>query len=258
MSVFKAYKEPPDRPRVDQAGGLIPSPSKKINGQKRVREADIFDEPTPRTPTRNAKKHNTSGEGRMRDDEDEMDIQTEDSDMDDWRPIPEGMQWSQRTQELAHAISTKILPKIEEAGEKVASVEEADSSMINQKFDAVTESIESLAKVVQKLESCLEAKPRQTGEEQGGRTQAQGANNVFATGPTYKPSKNKTTQLPPVKPKHTPRSPLESHHPARLIVIPRGEKIDSTVLTPCRIVTLINNRLTDHEESRHLRVASAS
>ncbi|KAF8059524.1 Endonuclease/exonuclease/phosphatase, partial [Lyophyllum atratum] len=54
-----------------------------------------------------------------------------------------------------------------------------------------------------------------------------------------------------------PKTPLDSHHPARLIVISRDGSLAQNRLSERQAVALINDRLAMRNDSKHLRVASA-
>ncbi|KAG6825292.1 hypothetical protein H0H92_004135 [Tricholoma furcatifolium] len=140
----------------------------------------------------------------------------------------------------------------------------ADSADRNRDITRIAKALESLTEEVRTLHARIEERPRHEKESptMPPTTQPK-ANAVFATGPTYKPTRAAQSQLPkPTKPQtpyHTnqPKNPMQSHHPSRLVVIARGEELDQQKLNPRALVTYINDALASGEDSRHLRVASA-
>ncbi|KAH0580049.1 hypothetical protein H2248_002863 [Termitomyces sp. 'cryptogamus'] len=152
------------------------------------------------------------------------------------------------------------MPELIAAGERRHADGNADSLRALQETAELRATVKDLAKAVNTLMARQEATPTQNGETQRPFPEAQGGRTVFTMGPTYRPSaRANPPQARPTPQSHSPNpcSPKEQYHPARLIVIPHGEKFDTTQLNPHRTVNLINDRLARSENAKHLCVASA-
>ncbi|KAG6875128.1 hypothetical protein C0992_005124 [Termitomyces sp. T32_za158] len=167
--------------------------------------------------------------------------------------------WGARAMDIAYKVARKFMPELIAAGEKQSVDGNADSSRVLQETAELRSTVKELAKVVNTLVARQEALPTQNGGNQRGPTEIQGVKTVIATGPVYKPTKVSTTNARPTQNRQTftLQSPKDRYHPARLIVIPHGEKFDTNQLNPRRVVNLINNRLASLNNAKHLCVASA-
>ncbi|KAH0586628.1 hypothetical protein H2248_007846 [Termitomyces sp. 'cryptogamus'] len=163
--------------------------------------------------------------------------------------------WGQRTIEAAYEVARKFMPELVAAGEKHCEDDNADSSRALQETAELHSTVKELVNTVNTLVARQEVKPTTNGETHRGPPEVQGAKIVVATGPVCKPTKASPAHpvIPAPQPQYIPRSP----NPARLIVIPRGEKINADILNPRRIVSLINDRLAISPNAKHLCVASA-
>ncbi|KAF8074162.1 hypothetical protein FPV67DRAFT_1410541, partial [Lyophyllum atratum] len=121
--------------------------------------------------------------------------------------------------------------------------------------------LEDLSEAVKTLNEQLAVKPKPVTASNSNSTPSdpKGAKTVQATGPVYKPAKapSRAPQIPATNRPTVPRTPLDSHHPARLIAISRDGSLAQNRLSERQAVTLINDRLAMHNDSKHLRVASA-
>ncbi|KNZ82013.1 hypothetical protein J132_08901 [Termitomyces sp. J132] len=153
----------------------------------------------------------------------------------------------------------KLMPKIIVAGEKHHKEDNADSARALQETAELRSTVKDLAKALNALVARQEARQMTDRENNRGLPEVQGAQTVYATGPVYKPTKASRPQTRDTaqRQKTMPHSPKDQYHPARLIVIPHGEKFDTNQLNPHRLVNLINNRLAHLDKARHLCVASA-
>ncbi|KAG5731898.1 putative 115 kDa protein in type-1 retrotransposable element [Termitomyces sp. T112] len=165
--------------------------------------------------------------------------------------------WGKRVTEIAYTVVKKLMPEIIVAGEKHHKEDNADSARALQETAELRSTVKDLAKAVNALVACQEA--RQMTDRENRLPEVQGAQTVYAMGPVYKPTKASRPQTRDTAQcqKTMPRSPKDQYHPARLIVILRGEKFDTNQLNPHRLVNLINNRLAHLDKARHLCVASA-
>lgn len=169
--------------------------------------------------------------------------------------------WGKRAIEAAYEVARKLVPDLVDAGEKYLEGNKSDTSRALQETAELRTTVNDLVKAVGHLVKRQEAEQTKEGKYQNQPPLTQGARTVVATGPTYRPVKANpaTTKntTPTQRQQYSPRSPRDQYHPARLIIVPRGSKIDTEDLNPRRLVNLINDRLAQSENAKHLRVASA-
>ncbi|KAH0578904.1 hypothetical protein H2248_003096 [Termitomyces sp. 'cryptogamus'] len=159
----------------------------------------------------------------------------------------------------AYTIARKFMPELIEAGEKQQTDGNADSSRALQETAELHSTVKDLTKAVADLAARQETRPSTDGGNNKGTPGVTGTKTVIAMGPTYRPTKAGATQTQAIALRQhaSPRSPKDQYHPARLIVIPRGEKFDAKQMNPRQLVNLINNHLSRSNEAKHLCVASA-
>ncbi|RDB29971.1 Nucleic-acid-binding protein from transposon X-element [Hypsizygus marmoreus] len=138
----------------------------------------------------------------------------------------------------------------------------ADSASVPQGDEVSRKAIAELTKAINLLNERMDGKlPPVAGKNNTSTpSNPQGAKTVLASGPVYKPTAKVPNRAPPstVTPRPTmPKTPLDSHHPARLIVISRDGSLAQNRLSERQAVALINDRLALQDSSKHLRVASA-
>ncbi|KAG6898688.1 hypothetical protein C0993_005126 [Termitomyces sp. T159_Od127] len=242
------------------------SPTRPIPGKRKKRDIDVFGQQAdqePRTPTRPRTRTETVSDSET---ETHTTAESEAIVLNQLENMNRELQhfsdhhvWGTRIIELAYKVAKKFLPELVEAGEKERDDGNADSSRALQETAELRSTVRDLAKAVKNLVERQEATPKQNGENQRGPQEFQGVKTVTATGPIYRPVKTITNNARPTAQtqQFQPRSPKDQYHPARLIVIPRGERIDSLNMNPRKIVTLINDRLSQSEHAKHLCVASA-
>ncbi|KAG6875816.1 hypothetical protein C0992_002190 [Termitomyces sp. T32_za158] len=278
-SVIKRPRGGPDGPPGESTETYMTlSPARSVLGRRKERDTDIFDQQAdldrdldPKTPTR-PRKHRTAPLGTQED----SDMETEPGERTaaeaeaivvyqlenlrrELQRFSDHHIWGARAMDIAHGIARKFMPELIAAGEKQREDGNADSSRALQETAELRSTVRDLAKVVNTLVARQDVTPTQTGENQGGPPVVQGVKKVIATGPVYRPTKANPVQTRPTthRQQNNPRSPKDQYHPARLIVIPRGEKFDTNQLNPRRLVNLINDRLTHSIDAKHLCVASA-
>ncbi|KAG6819824.1 hypothetical protein H0H93_008173 [Arthromyces matolae] len=168
--------------------------------------------------------------------------------------------WSQHTTQLVWAIAHKFQLLVP-ANENNTN---ADSDNRDQKISEIAKALGSLTEEFKTLRSKIEERPKPTAEESKTSSEASSkTRTVHATGPTYRPipqtPKTSSTTNASHSPYHTslPKNPMQSYHPSRLVIIPRGCEIDQKRLHPKAIVDNINDALASRESSQHLRVVSA-
>ncbi|KAG5734856.1 putative 115 kDa protein in type-1 retrotransposable element [Termitomyces sp. T112] len=236
---------------------LSTSPTRQAHGKRKQRDIDVFGqqrEQEPRTPTRLRMRQEIQAEEQM-----DFDTDTETQTTAEAKAIvvsqlenlcrelkrfSDHHGWSQRTKEAAYTVAKKFMPELIAAGERRHADGNADSSRALQETAELRATVKDLAKAVNTLMACQEATPTQNGETQRPFQRHKG-------GERYSQRDQHTDRRP------NPHSPKDQYHPARLIVIPHGEKFDTTQLNPRRTVNLINDRLACSENAKHLCVASA-
>ncbi|KAG6899366.1 hypothetical protein C0993_010896 [Termitomyces sp. T159_Od127] len=250
------------------------SPTRSSLGRRKQREIDIFsqtDEQDPKTPTRPRKRPFTAQDAQM-----EVETETETGTRTtteaeaivvyqlenlrrDLKQFSDHHAWSTRARETVHEIAKKLLPELIEAGERQNMVGNADSARALQETAELRLTIKDLAKAVNTLVAYRETVPTTTRTNQGGTLEGTGTKTVIATGTIYKPTKTDKPNARLTTPNQcsSPHTPKDQYHPARLIVIPRGEKFDTNALNPRRLVNLINDHLARSNNAKHLCVASA-
>ncbi|KAG5338874.1 hypothetical protein J132_07349 [Termitomyces sp. J132] len=246
-----------------------PSPARPVLGRRKQRDVDVFGQQIdqePRTPTR-PKKRTEEPTERVESDE-EMGrrptvVEAEtivayqlENLRRELQRFSDHYTWGQRTMDSAYEVARKFMPELIAAGGKSREDENADYSCALQETAELRSTVKDLVKAVNTLVARQKAEPTTSRETQRGPPKIQGAKTVTATGPTYRPTKaNPTTPTHNQQP--APRSPKDQYHPAHLIVIPRGEKFDTNLMSPRRIVNLINDKLANSPNAKHLCVASA-
>ncbi|KAF5374648.1 hypothetical protein D9615_009020 [Tricholomella constricta] len=170
--------------------------------------------------------------------------------------------WAPETKELTKTIVSKFFPDVlKEPGVSPTPSNVADSVLESRNDVLTTKAIEELTKAVHTLNERMDGNPKPSTGKSSASTprDPQGPRTVVATGPILKPSKAQSKPNPAnVIPKlPSPRSPLDSHHPARLVVVSRAGPLAQDRLPERTAVTAINDRLALHEDSKHIRIASA-
>ncbi|KAG5333661.1 hypothetical protein C0989_005090, partial [Termitomyces sp. Mn162] len=261
---------PNDPPGEDTESYMTLSPARSVLGRRKQGERDVFDRPEEfdlRTPTRPRRRPVAPPDTQM-EIEVEAPIMAEaeaivanqlENLKRELQKFSDHHVWGRRATEIAYVIARKFMPELIEAGEKYHADGKADSSRALQETAELRSTVKDLAKAVNTLVARQETLPTQNGDNQRGPTEVQGARTVIATGPVYKPTRTSPAHARPAlqRQQALPRSPKDQYHPARLIVIPRGEKFDTNYLNPRRLVNLINDRLSRSDKAKHLCVASA-
>ncbi|KAG6898485.1 hypothetical protein C0993_006545, partial [Termitomyces sp. T159_Od127] len=249
------------------------SPAKSTLGRRKHREADVFgqlEEQEPRTPTRPRKLP----EPGLADIQMEMESEQEERttaeaeaiviyQLETLRRELQGFSdhhvWGSRALDSAYEIARKFMPELIEAGEKQQADGNADSARALQETAELRSTVKEIAKAVAHLTARQGSIPETDGLNNRGTPEVAGTKSVMATGPTYRPTRAGSAQAQATAQRRHigPRSPKDQYHPARLIVIPRGEKFDAKRMSPRQLVNLINDRLSRSNEAKHLCVASA-
>ncbi|KAG5639447.1 hypothetical protein DXG03_003736, partial [Asterophora parasitica] len=168
--------------------------------------------------------------------------------------------WKDETLQLAYAITSKFHPELlDRYGTQTANTKKADSVKSSQEHGATMKALAELSKAVHSLNERIEDRSNPSTGKKTTTTpeNPQGTKSVHASGPIFRPTKPSSVKPLPVTNAKPPRTPLDSHHPARLVVIFKAGPLAQDRPTEKQTVIAINDRLALHDDTRHLRVASA-
>ncbi|KAG6887781.1 hypothetical protein C0992_010764 [Termitomyces sp. T32_za158] len=233
-SIIKQPRGGPNGPpQADTESYMALSPARSVLGRQKQREMDVFDQPeeldskTPMHPRRRPEATTDTQmeiemEAPMAAEAEAIVINQLENLCRELHKFSDHHAWGKHATDAAYAITRKFMPELIAAGEKQRDDGNADSSRALQEIAELRLTVKDLAKAVNALVARQEELPTQNGENLKGLTEVQGAKTVTATGLVYKPTKASTThaRTQPTCQQHTPCSPKDQYHPARLIVIP--------------------------------------
>ncbi|KAJ6500728.1 hypothetical protein C8R45DRAFT_1210457 [Mycena sanguinolenta] len=142
--------------------------------------------------------------------------------------------------------------------ESTSKSTEADSFTKQSDTTTIVKVLEDLAAQVAAMRQRVEGIPseRTGGKSEDNNAQTNRPGEVHATGPVYKPTAKQPKTASQTK-ITKPKNQLASYHPSRLIVNLRDAPTGAGRLSEREVVQVINTRLSEHEESKHLIVTAA-